>query len=294
MNAIAREEWTLGGHGGLELFARSWLPKGPPRDVVVIAHGYGEHGDRYANVVERLVPAGYAVHAIDHRGHGRSGGRRALIDRMDRVIDDLHGFVEQVRARGDNDRGASERGASERGGAKVKLLGHSMGGSIALGYALRYPQDLSGLILSGPAVGGFVPLGQRLVLRLLSALAPTMGTLALPASAVSRDSAVVAAYERDPLVYHGKVPARTAGEMVAAAAAFPARAGEMRLPVLIQHGAQDKLIPLEPNREVYEALGSADKTVTIYEGLYHEIYNEPEHARVIDDLVAWLEAHPAG
>lgn len=284
MNAITREEWTLSGHGGLELFARSWLPDGPARDVVVIAHGYGEHGDRYANVVERLVPAGYAVHAIDHRGHGRSGGRRALVDRMDRVITDLHGFVEQVRA----------RHASERGDGRVKLLGHSMGGSIALGYALRYPQDLSGLILSGPAVGGFVPIGQRLVLRLLSALAPNLGTLALPASGVSRDPAVVAAYERDPLVYHGRVPARTAGEMVAAAASFPARAGEMKLPVLIQHGAQDKLIPLEPNRAVYAALGSADKTVTIYEGLYHEIYNEPEHPAVIADLIAWLDAHPAG
>ena len=280
MSAVTREESTLAGHGGLKLFARSWLPEGTARDVVVIAHGYGEHGDRYANVVERLVPAGYAVHAIDHRGHGRSGGRRALIDRMDRVIEDLHGFIEQIRAR--------------HGGGKVKLLGHSMGGSIALGYALRYPQDLSGLILSGPAVGGFVPLGQRLVLRLLAALAPNLGTLALPASAVSRDPAVVAAYERDPLVYHGKVPARTAGEMVAAAASYPARAGEMKLPVLIQHGAQDKLIPLEPNRAVYDALGSTDKTVKIYEGLYHEIYNEPEHGAVIDDLVAWLEAHPAG
>ena len=288
MNAIAREEWTLTGHGGLELFARSWLPdstqRPKPKDVVVIAHGYGEHGDRYANVVERLVPAGFAVHAIDHRGHGRSGGRRAVVDRMDRVITDLHGFVEQIRA----------RHAGERGGGKVKLLGHSMGGSIALGYALRYPQDLSGLILSGPAVGGFVPAGQRLVLRLLSALAPNLGTLALPASGVSRDPAVVSAYERDPLVYHGKVPARTAGEMVAAAASFPARAGEMKLPVLIQHGAQDKLIPVEPNRAVYAALGATDKTVTIYEGLYHEIYNEPEHARVIDDLMAWLETHPAG
>ena len=280
MSAVTREESTLTGHGGLELFARSWLPEASPKDVVVIAHGYGEHGDRYANVVERLVPAGYAVHAIDHRGHGRSGGRRALVDRMDRVIEDLHGFIEQVRAR--------------HGGGKVKLLGHSMGGSIALGYALRYPQDLSGLILSGPAVGGFVPLGQRLVLRLLAALAPNLGTLALPASAVSRDAAVVSAYERDPLVYHGKVPARTAGEMVAAAASYPARAGEMKLPVLIQHGAQDKLIPLEPNRAVYDALGSTDKTVKIYEGLYHEIYNEPEHGAVIDDLVAWLEAHPAG
>lgn len=285
MSALRREEWTLKGHGGLDLFARSWLPEGPARDVVVIAHGYGEHGDRYGNLVERLVPAGYAVHAIDHRGHGRSGGRRAVIDRMDRVISDLHGFVAQVRARHANEM---------HGDGKVKLLGHSMGGSIALGYALCHPEDLSGLILSGPAVGGFVPAGQRLVLKLLSALAPNLGTLALPASGVSRDPAVVSAYERDPLVYHGKVPARTAGEMVAAAASFPARVAQMKLPVLIQHGAKDQLIPVEPNRTVYEALGATDKTVTIYDGLYHEIYNEPEHARVIDDLVAWLEAHPAG
>ena len=280
MNPITREEWTLTGHGGLSLFARSWLPGDTPRDVVVIAHGYGEHGDRYGNVVERLVPAGYAVHAVDHRGHGRSEGRRALIDRMDWAIDDFHGFVAQVRAR--------------HGGGPVKLLGHSMGGSIALGYALRYPQDLSGLMLSGPAVGGFVPLAQRLVLRVLSALAPTLGTLALPASAISRDPAEVSAYERDPLVHHGKVPARSAGEMVAAAASYLPRAGEMMLPVLIQHGADDKLIPVEPNRPLYEALGSPDKTVRIYPGLRHEIFNEPEHAEVIDDLMAWLAAHPAG
>jgi len=285
MNAITREEWTLKGHDRLDLFARSWLPEGTPRDVVVIAHGYGEHGDRYGNVVERLVPAGYAVHAVDHRGHGRSGGRRALIDRMDRAIDDFHGFVEVVRER---------HGDARDGGGRVKLLGHSMGGSIALGYALRYPQDLSGLMLSGPAVGGFVPAGQRLVLRILSAVAPNLGTLALPASAVSRDPAVVEAYERDPLVHHGKVPARSAGEMVAAAAAYTARAGEMTLPVLIQHGAEDKLIPVGPNRAIYEALGAADKTVKIYPGLYHEIFNEPEHPEVIDDLLAWLAAHPAG
>lgn len=280
MSTITREEWPVTGHGGLSLFARSWLPDtSPPRDVVVIAHGYGEHGDRYANVVERLVPAGYAVHAIDHRGHGRSEGRRALIDRMDWAIEDFHDFVETVRAR--------------HGNQRIKLLGHSMGGSVALGYALRYPQDLSGLLLSGPAVGGFVPLPQRLILRVLSALAPTLGTLALPASAISRDPAEVAAYERDPLVYHGKVPARTAGEMVAAAASYLPRAAEMTVPVLIQHGADDRLIPVDPNRAVYEALGAVDKTVRIYPGLRHEIFNEPEHSDVIDDLMAWLAAHPA-
>ncbi len=280
MNAPPMEEWHLPGSGGIELFARSWLPAGEPRDVVVIAHGYAEHGGRYGNVVERLVPAGYAVHAVDHRGHGRSGGKRALLDRMEWVQADLDAVIDRVRAR--------------HGTAKVKLLGHSMGGSIAFGYALRHPEKLSGLILSGPAMGGLVPPVQRLILKALAAVAPNLGTLELPAETISRDPAVVAAYVGDPLVTLGKVPARTAAELVAASHSYPPRAAQMRLPLLIQHGAQDIPVPPADNRALYDLIGSPDKTVRIYEGLYHEIYNEPEREAVLDDLLAWLAAHPAG
>ena len=279
MSLAASQEWELPGSGGVRLCAQSWIPEGTPRDVVVIAHGYAEHSGRYGNVVERLVPLGYAVHAIDHRGHGRSGGKRALVDRMDRVQADFDGFVDAVRAR--------------HGGAKLKLLGHSMGGSIAFGYALRHAGKLSGLILSGPAMGAVVTPLQSLIVKALSALAPNLGTISLPAEAVARDPAVVAAYIADPLVTIGKVPARTIAELMAASNASTARASEMRLPVLIQHGGQDLLVPPEGNRALYEAVGSSDKTVKIYDGLYHEIYNEPERATVLDDLVAWLEAHPA-
>lgn len=272
------EEWTLPGHGGVELFARSWLPEGDPRDVVVIAHGYAEHGGRYGNLVERLVPHGYAVHAIDHRGHGRSGGQRAIVDRLANVVDDFHQFVTRVRAR--------------HAGMKVKLVGHSMGGLVSFHYALKHQADLSGLILSAPAIGGSVLGAQRMMLRLLSAVAPKMGVLPLPAEGVSRDPAVVKAYAEDPLVYHDKVPARTAGELVAGAAANAVRAHAITIPVLIQHGSADALIAPEANKEVYAAIGSPDKTIRIYDGLYHEIYNEPEHAEVIGDLIAWLEAHP--
>ncbi|MEO6718553.1 MAG: lysophospholipase [Novosphingobium sp.] len=279
MSAISSHEWQLAGTGGIKLFAQSWLPDGEPQDVVVIAHGYAEHGGRYANVVERLVPLGYAVHAIDHRGHGRSGGKRALIDRMEWVLADFDGFVNEVRKR--------------HGGMKLKLLGHSMGGSIALSYALRHFDKLSGLILSGPAVGGLVPPLQQMILRAISAVAPTMGTLMLPPETISRDPAVVAAYVSDPLVTVGKVPARTAAELVAAASSFPALVPGICLPILIQHGAQDLPVPPEGNRAVYDLIGSPDKTIRIYEGLYHEIYNEPEREAVLDDLMAWLTAHPA-
>lgn len=271
-------DWKLTGHGGVELYAQGWLPEGEPRDVIAIAHGYAEHGGRYGNLVERLVPQGYALYALDHRGHGRSGGRRALVDRMAWVIEDFHKFVAEVRAR--------------HGGQKVKLLGHSMGGNVAFGYALRWPEDLSGLILSGPLIGGSAPAAQRLVVKLLSAIAPTLGTVDLPPGAVSRDPQVVDDYLNDILVTIGKVPARTAHELFAPLPAYLQRASGMNVPVLIQHGEADALVPLSDARPTIDAIGASDKTVILYPGLFHEIYNEPEKDAVIADLSRWLEAHP--
>ncbi|WP_207974454.1 alpha/beta hydrolase [Parafrankia sp. BMG5.11] len=247
------------------------------RDVIAIAHGFAEHGGRYGNLVERLVPQGYALYALDHRGHGRSGGKRALVDRMAWVIEDFHRFVGEVRAR--------------HGGRKVKLLGHSMGGNVAFGYALRWPEDLSGLILSGPLIGGSAPAGQRRIVKLLSAIAPGLGTVALPPEAVSRDPAVVKAYAADPLVTIGKVPARTAHELFAPLPGYLARAPGMMVPVLIQHGEADALVPLKAARPTIDAIGAGDKTVITYPRLFHEIYNEPEKDQVIGDLSRWLEAH---
>ena len=271
-------DWRLTGHGGIELFAQGWLPQGDPRDVIVIAHGYAEHGGRYGNIVERLVPQGYALYAMDHRGHGRSGGKRALVDRMAWVIDDFHRFVSEVRAR--------------QGGQRVKLLGHSMGGNIAFGYALRWHEDLSGLILSGPLIGGKAPLVQRLAMHLLAAVAPNLGTVDLPPGAVSRDPQVVDDYMNDILVTIGKVPARTAHELFAPLPGYLKRAPDMRVPVLIQHGEADALVPLAGARPTIDAIGAPDKTVITYPGLFHEIYNEPEKDRVIGDLARWLETHP--
>ncbi|QDM40348.1 alpha/beta hydrolase [Altererythrobacter sp. TH136] len=276
---MKRTDWRLTGHGGVELFAQGWLPEGPVRDVIAIAHGFAEHGGRYGNLVERLVPHGYALYALDHRGHGRSGGKRALVDRMAWVIEDFHKFVSEVRAR--------------HGGQRIKLLGHSMGGNVAFGYALRWPEDLSGLILSGPLIGGSAPAGQRLIVKLLSAIAPGLGTVALPPEAVSRDPAVVKAYAADPLVTIGKVPARTAHELFAPLPGYLARAPGMKVPVLIQHGEADALVPLKGARPTIDAIGASDKTVITYPGLFHEIYNEPEKDAVIGDLTRWLEAHPA-
>jgi acylglycerol lipase len=276
---VKSRELQFPGMRETTLHAQAWLPEGEPRAVVVISHGLAEHGGRYAALAERLVARNYAVYALDHRGHGRSPGGRANIERFAYVVSDLGTFV-----------GRAQR---QHPGHPAFLIGHSMGGAIALGCALQFPDALKGLVLSAPAltIGEDVSALKSWLVRLLSAVAPGVGALTLPATAISRDPAVVSAYERDPLVYRGSVPARTLAELLAAINQFPERVPRLRVPVLVQHGTADSLVPCDANRSIYAALGQPkQRAIRTYEGLFHEIYNEPERDRVIRDLEAWLEA----
>ena len=261
---------------------QSWLPP-QARASVVIAHGLGEHGGRYAHVAEALGAVGCAVHALDHRGHGRSGGPRAFVDRWTHIVADLDQFIDRVR----------QAAPSQ----PLFLLGHSMGGAMALASALGRPEPLTGLILSGPAVDleGAPPLARWLG-KLLSVLAPRLGMLAVDPSLISRDPQAVAAYVADPLNFHGKVPARTIGEMVRFAEALPPRLPTLRLPLLALHGGADKLAGPAGSRWVVERASSTDKTLKVYEGLYHEIFNEraADRERVIGDLCTWVSERVDG
>jgi acylglycerol lipase len=265
------------GCGDIGLYGQAWIPDAAPRAVVVISHGLAEHCGRYAELATRLVDKGFAVYALDQRGHGRSGGKRANIERFDYLVSDLGTFF-----------GRAQR---EHPGAPVVLLGHSMGGAIALACALKYEAVLRALVLSAPAlaVGEQPSLLKLLTVRMLSSLSPDTGVLTLPARAISRDPDVVRAYERDPLVFRGAIPARTLAELLKAIEYLQQKAHELRLPVLVQHGSADELVPLAATHPVYQHLGLAKRrTIQIYEGLFHEIYNEPEKERVIADLVSWL------
>jgi alpha-beta hydrolase superfamily lysophospholipase len=275
-------EFNSTGVGGLPLFAQRWLPDCRPASVVVISHGLGEHGGRYRLLAERLQAHRHAVYVLDHRGHGRSGGPRANIERFAHVVDDFCAFV--------------GRSADETPGVPVFVIGHSMGGAIALAGAIRMQDSLRGLVLSAPALaaGEAVSPVKLALVRLLSIVAPGVGALQLPPAAVSRDPQVVRAYESDPLVFHKSVPARTVLELLQAMQGFPDSVRQLRLPVLVQHGTADILVPLSATRQLYQELGSMDRTVKTYDGLYHEIYNEPERVVVIDDLCRWLDAHNAG
>jgi alpha-beta hydrolase superfamily lysophospholipase len=273
----SHREDALEGVGGLRIFSQAWLPESSPRAVVVIAHGAGEHSGRYAHVAARLVDDGYAVYALDHRGHGHSEGHRAHVDRMDNLVADLDSFV--VLASG------------EHPGVRTFLLGHSLGGAISLRYAIRHQDRLTGLILSGTlAALDAAPAPMRVAARVLSVVAPRLPLIAVDPSLVSRDPEVVRAYETDPLVFHGKLSARTVGEIAAAVESFPSGVAAITVPVLILYGSEDGLVPPAGSVMISERIGSSDKTVTAYDGLYHEILNEPEQDRVLDDIVAWLDA----
>lgn len=274
---MRHETGALVGQGGLRLFTQSWLPGAEPRGAVVLAHGLAEHSGRYEGLVRLLTGRGFAVHALDHRGHGRSDGRRAYVDSVDAVVADLGALVATAGASHPN--------------CRITLLGHSFGGAVAILLALKRPDLIGHLILSAAAVAADpdIPPLRLLLGRVLSRIAPTVGVLTLPAAAISRDPAVVLAYERDPLVYRGSIPARTAVELLAAMDRIGARVATLAVPALVMHGTDDALVPLRFAREVYARL-PATSSVREYQGLAHEIFNEPERAVVFSDLCQWLDA----
>jgi alpha-beta hydrolase superfamily lysophospholipase len=273
---VSEDSGSFGGVLGRRIFWRSWTPDdAPARAVVVLVHGLGEHSGRYDHVVARLLGEGYAVHTLDHRGHGRSDGSRAFIEDMDNAVADVDTLV--------------DRAVAAQPGVPMFMLGHSMGGLISLRYALAHQDRLAGLILSAAlAQLDAVPKPLELVGRALSVIAPRAPLIAIDPALVSRDPAVVQAYRSDPLVHHGKVPARTAVQLADAVERFPSTVGAITVPTLILYGTADGLCPPAGSVMLDERIGAADKTVHAYDGLFHEILNEPERETVLGDIVDWL------
>jgi alpha-beta hydrolase superfamily lysophospholipase len=265
---------SLHGADGVQIFTQSWLPDAVDvRAVVVLVHGFGEHSDRYDWVAERLTGAGYAVYAGDHRGHGRSQGPRAVVD-VDAVVADVDRLVDEA--------------SSAHPGLPVAMLGHSLGGLIAIRYALAHQRRLRALVLSGPLAALDAPAPALALARGLARFAPKLGVTSLDPRLVSRDPAVVAAYREDPLVHHGRIPAQTIAEMARTVERFPDVVGRVTVPTLIVYGTSDGLCPPSGAIMLAERFGSVDLTTRAYEGLYHEILNEPERETVIGDVLGWL------
>lgn len=257
---------------------RAWLPQDAVRGVIVLVHGVAEHAGRYEHVGKRFSDAGYAVYALDHTGHGASAGARANIGSMDSAADNVAQLLEVA--------------GQEFPEVPRFLTGHSMGALVVLYLVTRTPVDVAGVVVSAPPLD--IPVGnpaQRLLAPVLTRLAPNLGVLKLDSSDISRDPDVVAAYDNDPLVFRGKLPARTATEILNASIAVKGRLDKLTVPTLAMHGTADTIAAPSSTDLIEKGAGTEDLTVRRYEGLYHEIFNEPEKDQVLGDVVDWLNAH---
>lgn len=261
---------------GLQLFTQHWMPSSDPAALVLLVHGYGEHCGRYDHVAAVLARQDAAVYTYDQRGHGRSEGRPVYIDRFDQYCQDLEHFHHYVKTHGPN--------------VPLFLFGHSMGGLVALLYVLNQSPSLRGLLLSAPAIAinpDIAPLLRRIA-QLVGRLFPTLPTVRSPQNSISRDPNVVEEAKNDPLNYHGRVPARTGAELLRAGEEARDRLTELRVPFLIFHGTADVLTPPSWSERLYEQASAEDKTLKLYDGLYHETFNEPEQDQVLQDIESWL------
>ena len=239
-----------------------------PRHLALIAHGYGEHAQRYAHVADHLVRRGAAVYAPDHLGHGRSEGERALVERVDDMVNDLDA--------------AARKACEDHPGLPLVLIGHSMGGLLATRFAQLHGRRLAALVLSGPAIGG------NPAIEMLLTMDP-LPEVPIDPSTLSRDPEVGRAYMDDPLVWHGPFRRATLAAMVGAVRAVADGPSFGALPTLWLHGEDDPLVPLADTRPAIERIGGERLESIIYPGARHEVLNETNRGEVLAALTSFID-----
>lgn len=267
---------TFDGVGGLKIFVRAWRPEGQVRGIVTISHGFNSHGGHYLWVAEQLLASGFAVYAIDHRGRGQSEGERFFVEKFADYVSDLAKLIDTAKSRDP--------------GLPAFLLGHSAGGVISCGYALEHQKELAGLICESFAYQVPAPDFALAVIKGLSHLAPHAHVLKLKTEDFSRDPKVVAALLADPLIAGEVQPTGTVAEMVRADERLKKEFPVITLPVLIIHGTDDKVTRPSGSKEFFENVGSADKTLKLYEGYAHDPLNDIGKEAVMADIIGWLSA----
>lgn len=265
----------------LELFWQSWAAA-DPQGVIVIIHGLAEHSARYRETAEFFATRGWAVYACDLRSHGLSenppGAGRVHVNRFADFLADTDALVKLAKSRHEK--------------LPVYILGHSMGGLITILYAMQNPQNLAGAIVSSPALGTHPdfrpPPLLKLMVGILSRIAPRLLVDSnLDAQAISRDHAVVEAYLNDPLVTN-KVSTRWYSEIIKSMKVAHENAHHLQTPMLVMQSGSDRLVdPSAPARWV-EATPNGMTELILWEGFYHEMFNEPEKAKVRNKTLDWL------
>ncbi len=270
------QEGKVATQDGIDLFVCQNIPVNP-KAVIMIVHGLCEHSGRYGSVAARFSDQGLAVYRYDHRGHGRSGGDRGYVKDFNEYIDDAAMMVDRVRAQNPQ--------------LPVFMLGHSMGGFVAAAYAIKYPGRLKGQVLSG-AASMIQPLLAGLEGMDFSANARDPIPNAL-AEQVSRDPKVVEAYVNDPLNLKEFTTWLMSEVLIRGARWLMDQTPSYVCPCFIVHGGADQIVTPDSSKQFYERIASTDKTLKIYDGLYHEILNEPEKETVLEDISSWMKKHLA-
>ncbi len=268
---------TLVAKDGTNLFYQQWEPEGDTRAVVCLVHGLGEHSSRYHHVAEFLCSKGFALQAIDLRGHGKSGGKRGYFKDFDDLLQDVSLLIQTAKRQYPD--------------LPIFLYGHSMGGIIVLNYPLQMPNDLQGVVATDPGLRTALE-NQKAKLflsKVFAAIWPTMGmATGLAAEDISRDPLVVQKYQKDELVHDRGTPALAVNLFKAIQYGYD-HASEFTPPLLIMHGTADKIAFVEGSQE-FAAKVKGDCTLKLWPGLAHEIHNEPEKEQVLSYLTDWLES----
>ncbi|MBD3414172.1 MAG: alpha/beta fold hydrolase [Candidatus Aminicenantes bacterium] len=263
----------------IKLFEQSFTPEKDIKGIIVLIHGLTEHSGSYIKVSKTFAKHKYAVNLFDLRGHGKSDGPFAFMDSFEDFLDDLSVFLNIVKDRYPK--------------KPVFLFGQGMGGILSTLYVIENKPDIRGLILSAPALqlnGLISPILQRFAM-LLGRLIPRWPLIEIKPSLVSKDPIVVQAYEKDPLVYHGKIYARTCLELIRASKKVNQQANEIKPPVFIVHGREDLLFDHEGSSQFFQKLNSPDKFLQIYKGLSHYLLFGSQGRKVIEDIIQWADSH---
>jgi alpha-beta hydrolase superfamily lysophospholipase len=266
-------EEYLNGTGG-SIFTRHWEPRGTPRANLVICHGVNSHSGQYIAAGQEFASRGYAVTALDLRGRGKSDGERFYIESIDEYVSDVSLTIEHVRAKHPD--------------LPIYLLGHSAGGVTSTTYALDYQDRIDGLICESFAFRVFAPNFALKVLEGASHFLPHAHVLRLKMEDFSRDPEWVAQLNADPLTLDEVQPVATVAAFARAGERFDREFGRITLPVFIIHGTEDKATRPDGSQQFFDEAGSADKTLKLYEGYYHDLLNDLGREVVFDDIDAWI------
>jgi acylglycerol lipase len=267
-------ENTFEGVGGLKIATRSWSPVGAVRGIMILVHGFNSHSGYFAWAGERFAEDGFAVYALDHRGRGKSEGERFYVEHFSDWLADVNTLTDIAR--------------SENPGLPVYMLGHSVGGVIASSYVYEHQEEIAGLICESFAFDVGLPQLVQLALEGASYLIPHLPVYSLKNEIFSRDPAVIEQMDNDPLIANEKQPAETAAEVLKAAARLKEHMPNIKVPVFIIHGTDDKATRYQGSQYFYDNVGSADKTLKLYEGGYHDLLNDIDKETVMADILAWV------